>query len=93
MSVEQFTGGLEPQDREAVIWRFMELWKFQDLVSSRELHFSRADLLGDAVIELSHALRASPQSKLQLPSRKFENRAGSAAGTAFQGGAIESPTH
>jgi hypothetical protein len=47
MSVEQFTGGLEPQDPEAVIWRFMELWKFQDLVSSRELHFCRADLLGD----------------------------------------------
>lgn len=47
MSVEQFTGGLEPQNPETVIWRFMELWKFQDLITSRELHFSRADLLGD----------------------------------------------
>jgi hypothetical protein len=47
MSVEQFTDGLEPQDPDAVIWRFMELWKFQDLMTSRELYFCRADLLGD----------------------------------------------
>jgi hypothetical protein len=47
MSVEQFTDGLEPEDPDAVIWRFTDLWKFQDLISSGELYFSRADLLGD----------------------------------------------
>jgi len=47
MPVERFTGGLEPQDPEAVIWRFMQLWKFHDIITSGELHFCRADLLGD----------------------------------------------
>ena len=44
MSVEQFTGGQEPDNPEAVIWRFMELWKFQDLITSGTLYFFRADL-------------------------------------------------
>lgn len=33
--------------REAVIWRFMNLYKFRDLVSSEELYFRRADLFED----------------------------------------------
>jgi hypothetical protein len=45
--VEMFTDGLEPTDTEAVIWRFMQFWKFQDLISTGELYFRRADLLDD----------------------------------------------
>jgi hypothetical protein len=44
MSVEMFTDGLEPENKDAAIWRFMELWKFEDLVTKGELYFCRADL-------------------------------------------------
>ena len=47
MSVEQFTGGLEPYDPEAVIWRFMQPWKYRDLIATAELYFRRSDLLDD----------------------------------------------
>ena len=33
MPVEGFTDGLEPEDQNAVIWRFMSLSKFQDLIT------------------------------------------------------------
>src|SRR5947208_3336515 len=32
MAIEQFTKGIEPEDPNAAIWRFMELWKFRDLL-------------------------------------------------------------
>jgi len=47
MAVEQFTDGIEPQDPDAVIWRFMELWKFRDLLDSGQLYFRRSDKLED----------------------------------------------
>ena len=47
MPVEMFTDGLEPADPEAVIWRFMELWKFRDLITTSEVYFRRADKIGD----------------------------------------------
>lgn len=47
MAVEQFTDGIEPDDPEAVVWRFMELWKFRDLLESGRLYFRRADKLED----------------------------------------------
>ena len=48
MPVEIFTDAGEPADREAVVWRFMEIWKFEDLLRSSRLHFScRADLFED----------------------------------------------
>lgn len=46
MPVTLFPDGLEP-DPEAIIWRFMEFWKYQDLVTTSELYFRRADCLGD----------------------------------------------
>jgi hypothetical protein len=45
--VQMFPDGLEPNDPEALIWRFMELWKFRDLITTSALYFRRADLLGD----------------------------------------------
>lgn len=43
MAIEAFTDGLEPDDQDAPICRFLEMWKFEDLLKSRELHFQRAD--------------------------------------------------
>ncbi len=46
MPVQLFTDGIEPEDLETPILRFMELWKFQDLLTGR-LYFRRADLFED----------------------------------------------
>ena len=37
----------QPDDPHAVIWRYMDLAKFTDLVSRRHLYMARADRLGD----------------------------------------------
>jgi hypothetical protein len=47
MPVELFTDALEPSDKDAVIWRFMELWKFARLLETGRLYFCRADLFED----------------------------------------------
>ncbi len=47
MPVELFTDAVEPNDGDAVIWRFMEFWKFSDLLRTSRLHFCRADLFED----------------------------------------------
>lgn len=46
MTVVPYINRLEPSD-DAVIWRFMELYKFRDLMASEELYFRRADLFTD----------------------------------------------
>ena len=46
MPVSLFTDGIEPLDPDAPIWRFMEFWKFQDLLRGY-LYFHRADLFDD----------------------------------------------
>jgi hypothetical protein len=43
MLVEPNATLLEASD-DAVIWRFMDLRKFRDLMASEELYFRRADL-------------------------------------------------
>ena len=47
MSVEQFTEGIEPDDPDAIIWRFMTLERFKDLLESRQLYFRRSDKFED----------------------------------------------
>ena len=47
MPVKMFPDGLQPADQEAVIWRFMDLRKFRDLITKSELYFRRADLFDD----------------------------------------------
>jgi hypothetical protein len=47
MPVEMFPDGLEPSDPDAVIWRFMDLWKFERLLNDGALYFRRADLFLD----------------------------------------------
>jgi hypothetical protein len=46
MPLAPYVGQLELPD-EAVIWRFMPIDRFRDLVTSQELYFRRADLFGD----------------------------------------------
>ncbi len=46
MAVDNFIDGIEPASPNAVIWRFMELWKFEDLLTG-QLYFRRSDKLAD----------------------------------------------
>jgi len=46
MPLLPYVNRIEPSD-DAVIWRFMDLYKFRDLVASEELYFRRADLFSD----------------------------------------------
>lgn len=46
MPVQLFTDGIEPDDPETPILRFMERWKFEDLLKGR-MYFRRADLFDD----------------------------------------------
>jgi hypothetical protein len=46
MPVQPYVDQLEPQ-KDAVIWRFMDMRKFRDLMASEELYFCRADLFDD----------------------------------------------
>ena len=46
MSILHYHSQLEPA-ADAVIWRFMDLRKFRDLMASEELYFRRADLFDD----------------------------------------------
>ena len=43
MSVELFTDGREPDNPDAVVWRFLNMWKFEDFIGTGELFFNRAD--------------------------------------------------
>jgi len=43
MPVSLFTGGLEPKDPDATIWRFMEFWKFRSFIETSTLWFCRGD--------------------------------------------------
>lgn len=46
MPVVPYLNQIEPSE-DAVIWRFIDLRKFRDLMSSEELYFRRADLFSD----------------------------------------------
>jgi hypothetical protein len=46
MPLAPYVNQVEPSE-DAVIWRFMDLDKFRDLVASEELYFRRADLFSD----------------------------------------------
>jgi hypothetical protein len=44
MAVEIYPNQLEPEDQDVAIWRFMDMEKFRDLITTEELYFCRADL-------------------------------------------------
>ena len=47
MGLETYPDQLEPKDTDVAIWRFMNAWKFRDLITSGELYFRRADLFAN----------------------------------------------
>ena len=47
MAIETYPDQLEPTNREVVIWRFMKIARFADLMKTSELYFCRADLFND----------------------------------------------
>jgi hypothetical protein len=49
--LETYVDQLEPENPDAVIWRFMKMEKFRDLVTTGELYFCRADLFANDVRE------------------------------------------
>ncbi len=40
MPVSLFTAGIEPEDPDTPIWRFMEFWKFQGLIRCGNKHLA-----------------------------------------------------
>ncbi len=47
LGIETYSGQLEPENQDAVIWRFINMGKFRDLMTTAELYFCRADLFPD----------------------------------------------
>jgi hypothetical protein len=47
MAIETYPDQLEPPHPEVVIWRFMKMRRFADLMKTGELYFCRADLFND----------------------------------------------
>jgi hypothetical protein len=47
MGIEIYVDQLEPPNQDAVIWRFINMAKFRDLMTTAELYFCRADLFQD----------------------------------------------
>ena len=47
MAIETYPDQLEPTNPEVVIWRFMKMARFADLMKTGELYFCRADLFND----------------------------------------------
>jgi len=47
MAVETYPDQLEPENPDAVIWRFMKMARFRELMTTGELYFCRADLFSD----------------------------------------------
>jgi hypothetical protein len=47
LAIETYPDQLEPANHDAVIWRFLNLQKFRDLIETSELYFCRADLFAD----------------------------------------------
>lgn len=47
MGLESNVGQLKPENQDAVIWRFMNMEKFENLITTAKLYFCRADLFAD----------------------------------------------
>ncbi|HEV8030310.1 MAG TPA: hypothetical protein VGP42_04760 [Stellaceae bacterium] len=47
MTIETYPDQLEPENQDAVIWRFISMAKFQNLIETGELYFCRADLFSN----------------------------------------------
>ncbi len=47
LGIETYRDQIEPENQDAVIWRFVNMRKFRDLMTTAELYFCRADLFPD----------------------------------------------
>jgi hypothetical protein len=47
VALETYPDQLEPQNQDVAIWRFMNMRKFRDLITTGELYFCRADLFAN----------------------------------------------
>jgi len=47
MPVEPFVDSPEPENPQALLWRYIDLFKFEDLIRTGELYLRRADCLND----------------------------------------------
>jgi hypothetical protein len=47
MTIETYPDQLEPENHDAVIWRFVSMAKFRDLITTSKLYFRRADLFAN----------------------------------------------
>lgn len=69
----------QPDDLNSVIWRYMDVDKFESLVSGRCLYMARADLLGDdhegttPSAELAHWRMLAEQAKDEHQRRTIEH--------------------
>ena len=67
-----------PDDPEAMIWRYMDVPKFIDLVTNRRLYMARADLLGDdhegttPTAELEHWRQIAEDAKTDDERRSID---------------------
>src|SRR5579872_1353159 len=82
MPVVPYVNCLEPAE-DAVIWRYMDLRKFRDLMASEELYFRRADLFADSTEGLpaeQYALRVLRLDPYDIHDRvSLNNHLGSLA--------------
>src|SRR5947209_8143961 len=82
MPLVPYVNCLEPAP-DAVIWRYMDLRKFRDLMASEELYFRRADLFTDPAEGLppeDYALRVLGLNPYELRDREsLNNHLGSLA--------------
>lgn len=75
MPVQLFTDGVEPADPDVPILRFMERWKFEDLLKGR-MYFRRADLFDDETEGLPldgywHTLNLDPYDVNDIQTRNY----------------------
>jgi hypothetical protein len=47
LGIETYPDQLEPENQDVLIWRFMNMPKFRDLMNTAELYFCRADLFSN----------------------------------------------
>jgi hypothetical protein len=47
LPIESYPDQLEPENTDTVVWRFLDMHKFRDLMTTSELYFCRPDLLSD----------------------------------------------
>ncbi len=54
MAVQLFTDGIEPEDIDVPVWRFLDQQKFEDLLRTGELFFNRRTALSRTIKRVCH---------------------------------------